>query len=70
MHRTWRPQSETIVQYYFIVLATGVPGPFSLSAQNSGWAKSFGVFSLGAQTTEPGCSSGGGCRRCVETGEA
>lgn len=69
MHRTWRPQPETIVQYCFILLAVVGPGPFSLSAQNSGLAESPGASSLGAQTTEPGCGSGGGYRHCVETGE-
>lgn len=33
MHRIWRPQSETIVQSCFIILANGGPGPFSLQPQ-------------------------------------
>lgn len=36
MHRIWKPQSETVVQCCFIVPAPGAPGPFSLSAPNSG----------------------------------
>ena len=36
MHITWKPQSKTVVQCCFIVLAAGGPGPFSLSAPNSG----------------------------------
>lgn len=70
IHRTWRPQPETIVQYSFIILTVEGPGPFSLLDQNSDWAESPGTSFLGAQTIEPGWGSGGGCRHCVETGEA
>lgn len=35
IHRTWRPQSETTGRCCFIILATGGPGPFSLSSPNS-----------------------------------
>lgn len=51
-------------------LAIGGFSPFSLASQNSGWAESRGAFSLGAQTTVTGWGSGGGCRCCVEPGEA
>ena len=54
MHRIWRSQPETVVQYCFIILAIRGPGPLSLPAQNSGWTESPGASSLGVQTSEPG----------------
>lgn len=70
MYRMWRSQPETVVQCCFIILAIGGPGPFSLPAQNSAWPQCPGASSRGAQTSEPGCGSGGECRCCVETSEA